>query len=372
MRLLHVITGLTGGGAERFVAQLVPRIAQEGVECAVMAVYPSAIPHEIASAKVEVLQVSRKGRYDAGFFPRMISTMKSWRPDIVHTHMHNGNYWGRAAAIAAGVPTITRTEHSPCDPSMRVPGSGIADRVLNRASAAIVTFMEEQGRFLARYEGLDPRKVAIIPNGITHGPIPTATAVIDGRKRLGAEPGIFAIVQLGNLHKVKNQRLAIETLARLDPALRRRVRLFFLGEGNDRPALTQLVRERGLNDYVRFFGYRNDVARLLPGANLVIMPSHTEGMPLALLEAMSAGVPVLTTPWIGSRDMLRDGTCGSISADWRPETLAGCVESIAGDYESARDVADRAQAMVRREYDISNTVRLHVDLYERLRARRAA
>jgi glycosyltransferase involved in cell wall biosynthesis len=372
MRVLHVIPGLTGGGAERLVAQLVPRIQDAGVKCAVMSVYPSAVPDEITSHDIDVMQISRKGRFDAGFFARMIGAMKSWKPDVVHTHLHTGNYWGRAAAIAAGVPTIVRTEHAPCDPSTRVPGSGIADRFLNNASGAVITFMEEQGRFLARFEGLDFNKIAIIPNGITHGPIPTEASIVEGRTRLGTEPGVFAIVQLGNLLKVKNQRLALQTVAAIDPALRQRVHVFFVGEGVERPALTQHVRELHLEEHVTFLGFRDDAARLLPGANLAIMPSVQEGMPLALLEAMSAGVPVLTTPWIGARDLLQGGTCGVVSADWKPATLAHCVETAMTHYEGARAVAQRAQTIVRREYDIARTAQRHCDLYQRLRTRKAA
>jgi glycosyltransferase involved in cell wall biosynthesis len=372
MRVLHVISELTGGGAERLVAQLVPKIQDAGMKCAVMSVYPSAVPPEIASQDIDVMQISRKGRFDPGFFPRMIGAMKSWKPDVVHTHLHTGNYWGRAAAIAAGVETIVRTEHSPCDPSTRVPGSGIADRVLNNASGAVITFLEEQGRFLARYEGLDFSKIAIIPNGIVHGPVPTAASISEGRTRLGTEAGVFAIVQLGNLLKVKNQRLALQAVAAIDPALRHRVRLFFVGEGADRPALSELVRELHLEEHVKFLGYRNDVASLLPGANLAIMPSLKEGMPLALLEAMSAGVPVLTTPWIGARDLLQSGTCGIVAEDWKPATLARGVETVMTDYVEARAIAQRAQTFVRREYDIALTTQRHCDLYQVLRLRKAA
>jgi glycosyltransferase involved in cell wall biosynthesis len=372
MRVLHVISGLTGGGAERLVAQLVPKIQDAGMKCAVMSVYPSAVPDELASHDIDVIQISRKGRFDAGFLSRMIGAMKSWKPDLVHTHLHTGNYWGRAAAIAAGVPTIVRTEHSPCDPSTRVPGSGIADRVLNNASSAVITFMQEQGRFLARFEGLDFDKIAIIPNGIVHGPLPTAVSITEGRTRLGTEPGVFAILQLGNLLKVKNQRLALRAVAALDPALRRRARLFFAGEGADRPALMQLVRELHLEEHVKFLGYRNDVSLLLPGASLAIMPSLKEGMPLALLEAMSAGVPVLSTPWIGARDLLQNGRCGIVTEDWKPATLARGVEMIMQNYEGARAIAQRAQAVVRREYDIALTAQRHCELYQRLRTQKAA
>lgn len=372
MRVLHVITTLAGGGAERFVSQLTPAIARTGVRTGVMTVYPSAIPHEVASADVDVVQISRKGRYDAGFLPRMISEMRAWRPDVVHTHMHNGTYWGRAAAIAASVPVIVRTEHAPCDPSIRARGTFLADRVLNRATAAIVTFLSEQGQMLAAHERFDPAKLAIIPNGISHAAPPNAQAIVDGRNRLGVPPATFAIVQLGNLHRPKNQRLSIEMLSKIDPVLRGRIRLVFVGDGADRDMLGALARERGVKQLVRFLGYRNDAMRLLPGADLAIMPSLSEGMPLAMLEAMSAGVPVLTTPWPGARDLLAQGACGTISADWEPETLARCVEAIVDDLPGARAIAKHAQAVVRREYDIARTAERHRELYQRLTARRAA
>jgi glycosyltransferase involved in cell wall biosynthesis len=372
MRVLHVIQELTGGGAERFLTHLVPKIRESGMKCAVMSVYPSAIPHEFTSNDIDVIQISRKGRFDAGFFTRMIGGMKAWKADVVHTHLYTGNYWGRAAAIAAGVPTIVRTEHSPCDPLNARPGSGIADRVLNNASAAVVTFMEEQGRFLAQAEHLPIEKIAIIPNGIVHGPIPSAASIVEGRKRLGADADTFAVVQLGNLHKLKNQRLSLQTLAAIDPKLRSRIRFFFLGEGADRAALTQLARDLNVEEYVTFLGFRNDVSQVLPGANLVIMPSLKEGMPLALLEAMSAGVPVLTTPWIGARDLLQNGACGTVSDDWKPISLAQCVETIVENYEGARAIAERAKMAVRRDYDIALTAQRHCELYERLRAQKAA
>jgi glycosyltransferase EpsD len=179
-------------------------------------------------------------------------------------------------------------------------------------------------------------------------------------------------VQLGNLHKVKNQRLAIAMLAHVDPLLLARTRLFFIGEGADRPALTALARELGLTEHVKFLGYRQDVSRLLPGANLAIMTSLREGMPLALLEAMSAGVPVLSTPWPGARDLLLDGEAGAFAPDWEPQTFARCVETIAGDPERSRAIAKAAQAIARRDYDIGVIAQRHRELYERLSARRAA
>src|SRR5581483_7741638 len=101
MRVMHVLPTLTGGGAENFVASLTPHLNDRGMACSVMTIYPSETPREVSVLRApEVLAIERSGRYDAGFFPRMIAAMRAWKPTVVHTHMHNGKYWGRLAALA--------------------------------------------------------------------------------------------------------------------------------------------------------------------------------------------------------------------------------------------------------------------------------
>ena len=373
MRVLHVITALSGGGAERFVASLTPALSEHLTRCGVLVVNPVAIPGPLAhAAKLDVLEINRRGRYDASFLGRMISAMRAWRPDVVHTHMFHGTYWGRVAALAAGAPAIVRTEHLPCDPQARVRGTAFADRILNSATAAIVTFFPEQGRFLARYEHFAEAKLAIIPNGIVHAPAPTRAQALEARRGLRADADAFVIVVLGNLHRHKNQTLAIDAVAELDAAHRRRVRLYFLGDGIDRPKLMSHVNERALREHVVFLGFRNDVAQLLPAADLLLMPSLSEGMPLALLEAMSAGVPALSTPWRGVRDMLRGGELGTIADDFAPTTIARSIRAIMDDPERARQTARKAQAVARVDYDIARTAARHVRLYESLVRRLSA
>lgn len=366
MRVLHIITSLTGGGAERFVAQLAPQLAAHVARCGVMTVYPTTIPHDVAASSVDVLPISRKGRFEAAFLARMVSTIRAWRPDVVHTHMYSGTYWGRLTALLAGVPAIVRTEHLPCDVDDRVPGTALADRFLNANTTSIVTFFREQAEFLARYEKFDPSKIVVIPNGIKHGPPPSAMAIVEGRKRLGVEPGFFAIVVLGNLHRHKNQRLALEALAAMDPDRRRRSHLFFVGEGADRPALTALTRNLRLEDSVTFLGFRNDVLRLLPGADLALVPSISEGMPLAMIEEMSAGVPIVSSPWTGANEMLAHGERGLIASDWSAQALARSIERVFDQRGEFREKARAVQAHVRQEYDIDVTARRHIELYERL------
>ncbi len=372
MRVLHVVNTLAGGGAERFVASLAPLLAGHVDRCGVMAIYATPIPDAVANARnLDVIEIGRRRRFDPAFLGRMLGRMRSWRPDVVHTHTHGGTYWGRLAALATGVPAIVRTEHHPCD-TFRIPGTALADRALNAATSTIVTFFDEQASFLAAYERFNPQKNRVIPNGIVHAPAPGPADAARARHRLAIAPETYTIFVLGSLYRPKNPRLAIDALAHLDSSHRERVRLFFVGDGVSRAELESQAREHKLADRITFLGFRSDAVELLPAADLLLMPSLSEGMPLAVIEAMSASVPVLSTPWRGVNDMLRAGKLGAIAADFRPETIARCIRAIMDDPTGARQTAQLAQAVARREYDIARAAAAHAELYQSLRVSRRA
>ena len=370
MRILHVVSALNGGGAERFVTLLAPHLAQAGTTCGIVSIYPSEVPKTLGS--VEVIQLERRGRYDAASFARMCARMRAWRPDVVHGHMSGGTFLGRLAAIVVGTPVIVRTEHAPCASRLPFRAANVANRALNQATDAVVTFSRAQALMLARRERLDPRKLVVIPNGIEHDPQPTDVDRARARALLHLDEDAAAIVVLGNLHFPKNQRLAIEACAALPEGTRARTRMLIVGDGPDRSALEALVSTLGIAACVRFLGYRTDVGTLLAAADAFVMPSLTEGLPLAMLEAMSFGVPVITTPWTGAHDLLAGGDLGTIARDYSAGALARGLLEVLDDALRASRIARRAQAVVRAEYDISTSARRHLEMYGRLLARRPA
>lgn len=365
IRVLHVLPTLAGGGAEGFVANLLPSLCNDGVQCGVMTIYPSTVPFSPeACSRIDVIDVRRRNRYEAGFFARMVAEMKAWRPDVVHTHMHNGKYWGRLAALLAGRPAIVHTAHNPCDPH-RLIGEPMVDRLLNAATAAIITFSRAQRAFLCKLERIPPQKVVVIPNGIVHGPRATSASRASARLTLGLNDE-FAVFVVGTLYAPKNQRLAVEAIAALSAVTRSRIALCLIGDGVDQEAIRRRSIELGIADRVRMLGHRSDVRAMLHGADALLVPSLTEGMPLAVLEAMSAAVPVISTPWTGVHDLLEDGQLGAVAADWSPQSIAALLERTVAEPQLARALAMRAETRVRAEYDIGVTARRYHRLYASL------
>jgi glycosyltransferase involved in cell wall biosynthesis len=360
MRVMHVAADLGTYGAERFVAQLLDRLREPDIELAALTTAP-ARPGDVREG-VTRFSAARSGRYDVTFLARMAAAMRAWRPHVVHTHTHAGKYWGRLAALAAGVPAIVHTEHN------SEFGAPAPFRVLNalllRRTDALVTFSAAQCERLVAEEHADPARIALIPNGIAIPPR-DADARERGRALLGATGDVRVVLHVGRLSAVKNQALAIEALARLPED----VRLAVAGEGRDRAALERLARERGVAGRATLLGYRTDATALIAGADALLVTSRNEAMPLTVIEAMLAGTPVVSTPWLGASEMLGAGAYGSVVPDYAAASVAAALLGVLDDPDGSRERAERAAAFARVEYDIGTAARRHADLYRAISAR---
>ena len=360
-RVMHVITDLGTYGAERFLVELLSELPRHVPSVGVMLVSGRTAPESLAA--IDVFPVGRRGRYDLGFLPRMTGLLRRWKPDIVHTHTHHGKYWGRLAAVAAGVRTVVHSEHN-SEFESRFPFT-LLNRALHARTDRFVALSSAHGAALASAESIPRDRIAVIANGIrlrVRRPADREAA----RRLLGAQAGALALLHVGRLAEVKNQRLAIEAVALLPPRLRDRATLYLIGDGTDRAALEASARTLGVSERIVFLGYRTDVADLLPGGDLWLMTSLNEGMPLSLIEAMAAGVPIVSTPWAGAQGMLEDGALGRISADFTPAGFAAAICAALDDPEETGRRALRGIARAGESFSIERTAQEYASLYRSL------
>jgi glycosyltransferase involved in cell wall biosynthesis len=368
--VLHVIPTLTGGGAEKFLCALVTAFDASVVHTAIMPVYPTPVPlDERLARNVEIFAIDRRGRYDGGFFRRMVRGIRAFRPDIVHAHLHNGKYWGRISALAARVPIVIFTEHSP-QGERRILPEVLVDEVLNRLTAGVITFTTRQCTMLEKHERIDRAKLRVIENGVPLPPAPEARRRIDARASLGIGEGEFAVLVLGRLEPVKNVQLAVRAMRELTPEARSGMRLYVIGDGSERSALERLAVSLGVAAHVVFLGHRADAVDLLYGGDALFLPSLVEGMPLAGLEALSVGLPVVSTPWPGAQELLGNGEFGAVLEDWNPQTAARALEHAAAHPQEFRELGERALRVARIRYDIRRTAREHERFYTELAQRK--
>jgi glycosyltransferase involved in cell wall biosynthesis len=369
MRVVHVCGDLGLYGAENVVALLMQHTHEPDVELVAMTVNRSDYPEARERVGVPVVAIERTGRRDVAFLYRMVRALRRLRPDVVHTHGHHGRYWGRLGAVLAGVPLIVHTEHNPdlTPPAPRRFFDAL-NRLLNPRTAAFVDFTPRRREELAAAESIPLERIVVIPNGIPaveRGPGRRDAA----RAALGLAAGEIAIAVVARLFPQKRQDLAIDAVAALPPAVRDRARLILIGDGPLRGELEARAAAAGLGRAVRFLGFRTDARELLAGADVALLTSAREAMPLAIIEAMLENVPIVSTPWAGADAMLGGGRYGAVAAGFSPAAVAAALLDSIEDPAAAAARAGAALAHAALEFDVGTQARRYAALYRELSAR---
>jgi glycosyltransferase involved in cell wall biosynthesis len=287
---------------------------------------------------------------------RLARFMRREKIDVLHTHLSSAGLWGQLAGLAAGVPAMITTEHSRWLPG-RPPKRGRLNRLLLPLTARVVAISEEVAASVVRHQGVPPQKVVVIANGIDLRRIdaPVAPAL-----PAGGPPTIAAI---GRLAPEKRLDVLLRAVA-LCRARVPQLRTLVIGEGPELPVLQRLSRELGLGSSVEFLGVRRDVPAFFPGLRAVVNSSEREGLSLALLEAMAAGVPVVATDAGGTGEVVRDGETGVLVPPLDEQALAAGIRRVLEDPALARRLAATARAVVRAEHTIAAAARRYEALYE--------
>jgi glycosyltransferase involved in cell wall biosynthesis len=362
VRVIHVVQTLVAGGAETMIRTLCPGLAAAGIDVGIVSVYPSGLD-EAARARlgVPVLDLGRRGRGDLRYFVPLVRTLRAQRPDVVHAHLHTGQYAGRAAALLAGVPAIVLTAHGD-EPGG--PVRALADRVLHARTARFIVFSEAQRRRFAAEQHVPLERVVVIPNGVVAQPATASRAEL--RAQLGIPAGAFAVYCVGRLAPEKNQRALLDALALVRDAGADDVHLVIAGDGSLADELRAYAGTLELGARVHFLGHRDDAPQLGVAMDLYVQSSLRERMSLALGEAMLGGLPPVVTPWDGASDLVRDGETGFVAAGFTGAAVAQAILRAYHDRDALGRVAHAATERAQAAFDAGAMVRAHVALYESL------
>ena len=308
MRAMLLVHHLGVGGAEVMVAQLARHLQRRGdaVEVGCLGEL-GALGEELQRDGIDVVVHARRPGIDRTLPWRLAQRVRSQRADVVHLHQRTAFFYGILAGLLHRTP-IVYTEHGP----WFGPPPRTAQRAFNRAlgwrAGRITTVSRDAQRVLAAVEGFSRRDVAVVPNAIDVARFASGASRGRGaaRTRLGLPPQAPILGSVGRLDPVKNSRL----LVRLIALLRRRfpeALLVLVGEGPERAALAALAQQLGVADAVHLLGLQRDIERILPAFDVFALPSRSEGIPLSLLEAMAARVPVVASAVGGIPEAARGG-----------------------------------------------------------------
>jgi glycosyltransferase involved in cell wall biosynthesis len=334
-RILLLAIGLGRGGTERLIVEGLRHLDRDrfDVEVAYLLPWKDALVPEIRALGVPVHCLRSRRVVGLGWVWRLRRLVRAGGFDLVHTHMPAPAAAARLLLARRG-PEFVHTEHNMWT-RYRLPTRwGNALTLWRNARVVAVSAAVAATVRPPRLLGLLPvPPVEVIIHGVdadsfAHGPEARAEA----RRRLGLEPAAPALVTVGNLTPKKDQVTMLRAVARLTPA-HPSLRLVLIGEGPSLADLKAEVRRLHLDHHVVFAGSRGDVPELLAGFDVFVLSSRFEGLSIALIEGMAAGLPCVATHVGGIPEIITDGDNGLLVPPGKPEALAEAVHGLLADPE---------------------------------------
>lgn len=322
MKILQVIPYFCFGGAETMCENLTYALRQAGHSVTVVSLYGERTPISLRMEKagVKVRYLDKKLGLDLSMVPKLVRIIKEEAPDAVHTHLDVIKY-AVAAARIAGVRHCIHTVHNVAEEE----AEGRLQKIINGTyfrlgwSTPVALSPKVQDSIVAFY-GRKKARVPVIYNGID---LSRCIPKVD----YAAET--VRMIHIGRFNHQKNHRGVLEAFALLLKTCPNCC-MDLLGDGELRPKMEEYARELEIADRVRFLGNQQNVYDYLHEADIFLLPSHFEGMPMTILEAMGTGLPVVATRVGGVPDMLTDGESGLLT-EIEPEAVAQTLELLVED-----------------------------------------
>lgn len=368
VRVLHVVETLDVGGAEAVVASMANN-ASPGFRvdiCCLVRSGPIAARIRPSVGIIEMGKTMTGNDYALPF--RLAHILRSRKIDIVQSHDWGTLLETAAAATLAGTNMIHMahgpTAHYPREDRWRALKGTIRRKLewvacaKSRCAIAVSHIVRQE---LIEEIGIPARKVALIHNGIhlTSAPAGDLTAK---RHQLGLLPDDLVLVAVGRLAEIKNYRLLLEALAR---AIREAptLKLIMVGDGPERSNLEATVARLGVSERVHLLGERADVGDWLALGDVFVLPSYYEGISIALLEAMAAGLPAVVTRVGGNPEVVADRESGLLVDSGDTEGFARALVVMFREPPLRKAMGQAARARVEKDFDLMKAVGRYEEIY---------
>lgn len=353
MKAVIVVPVFTTGGAENMAAQLAVNLDRSQVEVEVISMYPRQghiYEKKVEDAGVPIHYLDKQGHASLGAMVRLWKLLSELKPDVVHTHIYAGFYTIPWVLTHRAVQLHTVHNHPQTEfPYLLRQFMWLCSKT-GKLKYATISKMNQQ--LCCEYYHASPERFPYVNN-------PVETERFYHRE---GPTGEIRFISVGRLEPRKNQILAIRAM----PEVLRQVpnaKLVLLGDGEDRAMLEGEADTLGVRDAVVFAGNQPKPEDYLAEADVYLITSHMEGLPLSVLEAMAAGLPVIATNVGGMADIVKDN--GVLIADDDLQALTREMIRFAGN-PAAREQCGNASRELVKAYDARACARAYLNIYRNI------
>lgn len=369
MKILHVISSLTRGGAEMMVSTCIEKMHKLGHDVSVCCLRDKGELYE----RLERIGV----RCHFHQFRSRLSPVSLWwlarlirreRIDVLHTHMYRANTSATVASLLTNIKANIATVHSEKiwdnDHQRRM------EARLNRFRDYVIAVSSSSQDKFIKGTGIEPERCLYIPNGVDTERFQPREANPELRVSLGLSPDDIVIGMIARFAEAKDHETFLKTAYKLTK-YNDNVRFLLVGDGRTRSSMENLAKELFGNDSpVIFTGERADVPDLLALMTVKVLSTHWEGMPISVLEAMAAGVPVITNPVGGIQEIIKDGETGMLYRAGDADNLLKKLRILLDGTELLEHLRKNARDYVVKHYSLDSIVEKWLNVYDRAGGRK--
>lgn len=364
LRVAHVVLSLDVGGLERVVLDLVQAGRALGQQPLIICLErPGALAAEAAARGAHVVAFAKAPGIRPALTVQLRSAFAKLRPQVIHTHQITALLYAGPAARMAGVPVIVHTEHGKNYASRR--RTRWVGRLAGACTQRFFGVSEDIVEEVRARRIVAGGKVRFLPNGIDLCRFSNLVSSNAVKQQFGIPDSDRVIGTVGRLTEIKCQDVLVRGFARAARA-RGDLRLLLVGDGPRRPALESLAERLGVRDRVHFAGYQSQPQQYLQSMDLFALTSRSEGMPLAVLEAWAAGVPVVATSVGGLPRLVDHGRTGWLIPPFDDEALTSALLGILSDADVHRRLVDAGRDEVQSTYHLHAMAQRYDDHYREI------
>lgn len=361
MKILYVITGLGGGGAEKVVAGLADEMSKLG-HTVKIAYLKGDVVLRPENDEIEVIYLGLESIKNSIFaYKKYKKILQTYRPDVIHAHMVHANIFARVSRLFSHVPRLICTAHSNNEGGkVRM----FAYRLTHHLSDLTSNVSLSASESFKKLGAVPKNGITTVYNGINLERFnDTVKSKHDLRASLGLSNNELMLLAVGRLHEAKDYPNLFNAIEILLNQNYNGFKLFIVGDGDLKPELEKLVVDKKINNQVHFLGRRNDIAELMSLADLFILSSSFEGFGLVVAEAMACNTFVIGTDCGGVKEVM--GGSGILVEPKNSLALAEAIVcAINYTNEEIAENNKRALDYIRKNFDLKVIVEKWLSLYE--------